>query len=148
MFAVSALGATRPSGEPTAARPQAASGAQAIRTPKPSDAEDVVARTGSGGLDLRGVNGALRADSGSGGIKVEGTQAGPWELDSGSGSIRISLPGDAAFELDAASSSGDIDVDHPVTVQGKFSEDRIKGQVRGGGAMLHVRSGSGDIRIR
>ena len=109
---------------------------------------DVDARSGSGQIVLRGINGALRADSGSGGIEVEGRQTGPWELDTGSGSVRISLPGDAAFELDAESNSGDIDIDHPITVQGMISEDRLKGEVRGGGALLRVRTGSGDIRIK
>jgi hypothetical protein len=109
---------------------------------------DVVARSGSGSIDLRGVQGSLRADAGSGGIRVEGRQAGPWELDTGSGSIRIRLPENASFELDAESSSGDIDVDHAITVQGKISEDHLKGQVGDGGSLLHVRTGSGDIRIR
>jgi DUF4097 and DUF4098 domain-containing protein YvlB len=109
---------------------------------------DVIARSGSGSIDLKGIDGALRADAGSGGIKVEGRQAGPWELDTGSGSIRIRLPKDASFELDAESNSGDIDINHPITVQGRINEDHLKGQVRGGGSLLHVRTGSGDIRIK
>jgi DUF4097 and DUF4098 domain-containing protein YvlB len=109
---------------------------------------DVIARSGSGSIDLKGIDGALLADAGSGGIKVEGRQAGPWELDTGSGSIRIRLPEDASFELDAESNSGDIDINHPITVQGRINEDHLKGQVRGGGSLLHVRTGSGDIRIK
>ena len=109
---------------------------------------DVVATSGSGSIVLRGIDGALRADAGSGSIKVEGRQAGRWELDTGSGSIRIHLPEDASFELDAESNSGNIDINHPLTVKGKISDDHLKGQVRGGGPLLNVRSGSGNIRIR
>jgi DUF4097 and DUF4098 domain-containing protein YvlB len=109
---------------------------------------DVVATSGSGSIVLRGIDGALRADAGSGSIKVEGRQAGRWELDTGSGSIRIHLPEDASFELDAESNSGNIDINHPITVQEKISDDHLKGQVRGGGPLLNVRSGSGNIRIR
>jgi DUF4097 and DUF4098 domain-containing protein YvlB len=109
---------------------------------------DVDVSSGSGGSELSVIGGALRVHSGSGRIKVEGNQDGPWRLDTGSGSIQIHLPESAAFELDAKSSSGDIKVDHPVTVQGRLDKDRVKGAVRGGGSLLKVRTGSGDIRIR
>jgi len=109
---------------------------------------DVDVSSGSGGSELKVIGGELRVHSGSGRIKVEGNQDGPWKLDTGSGSIQIRLPESAAFEIDAESSSGDIRIDHPVTVQGRRDEDRVRGSVRGGGPLLRARTGSGDIRIR
>lgn len=109
---------------------------------------DVVVSTGSGNSELIGVVGSVRASAGSGRINVDGRQEGDWKLNSGSGSVRVSLPGDASFELDAQSNSGGIDIDHPLTVQGRISKSHIKGQVRGGGPLLEIDTGSGGIRIR
>jgi len=108
---------------------------------------DVVVSTDSGSSNLRGVVGALRVDSDSGDVVVEGQQQGDWRVETDSGSVRVSLPADAAFQLDARSNSSGINIDHPVTLQGKISENRLTGEVRGGGSLLQIRTDSGDIRI-
>lgn len=108
---------------------------------------DVEVTAGSGRTELHGVVGALRVKAGSGRVEIDGRQVGDWNVDTGSGSVRIKLPEDAAFELDAHVGSGSIDVDHPVTVQGKVSKRRMRGDVRGGGDRLTVETGSGGIRI-
>ncbi|MDH5456205.1 MAG: DUF4097 domain-containing protein [Gammaproteobacteria bacterium] len=108
---------------------------------------DVKASTGSGGIELHGIDGAIDVSSGSGGVEVDGRQAGTWIIDTGSGSIRVDLPDDAAFELDAESNSGSIVVDFPVTVQGKISKRHLRGEVRGGGDLLRIDSGSGGIKV-
>ncbi len=108
---------------------------------------DVEATAGSGSIELRGVVGALRARAGSGRITVDGQMAGPWDLDTGSGSVYVTLPADAAFTLDAESNSSSVVIEHPVTIQGKMSTKRVKGDVRGGGEMLRIETGSGRIRV-
>jgi hypothetical protein len=108
---------------------------------------DVAVSTGSGSIDLHGVVGALRANAGSGRIVIQGSQTGDWTVDTGSGSIKVDLPDDAAFQLDAESSSGGISVDHPVVVQGKISKRHLRGEVRGGGDVLKLDTGSGSIKI-
>ena len=108
---------------------------------------DVVVKTGSGSSELHGVVGALRVRAGSGRIEVNGRQEGTWDLDSGSGSIRITLPEDAAFDLDAQTGSGGITLAHPLTIQGKVSKKHLQGEVRGGGNLLKIETGSGGIRI-
>jgi DUF4097 and DUF4098 domain-containing protein YvlB len=108
---------------------------------------DVVVTLGSGSSKLHGVVGALRVKGGSGRIDIDGQQQGDWNIDTGSGSVRIKLPEAAAFELDAHSGSGGITVDHPLTVQGKISKRHMRGEVRGGGDLLTVETGSGGIRI-
>ncbi len=109
---------------------------------------DVVVSTGSGSSELRGVVGSVRASAGSGRITIDGRQEGEWRVKTGSGSVRISLPEDAAFDLDAESSSGGIDIDHPLTIEGRISKKHVKGQVRGGGPLLYIDTGSGGIRIK
>jgi DUF4097 and DUF4098 domain-containing protein YvlB len=103
--------------------------------------------TGSGGIELRGIRGSLDARAGSGGIRAEGEPTGGWMVHSGSGSIHLRLPSDAAFDLNAHTSSGSIQLEHPVTVQGTLGQKEIRGKVRGGGVPLEVETGSGNIEI-
>jgi DUF4097 and DUF4098 domain-containing protein YvlB len=112
---------------------------------------DVDLHTGSGGITVRGIEGAFRGETGSGNIKAEGTQGGSWEMHAGSGNVEVHLPSNAAFDADIATSSGGVDVGSPIemTVQGRIGEPHksIQGKVRGGGPLLRVRTGSGDIHI-
>ncbi|MFZ0318664.1 MAG: DUF4097 family beta strand repeat-containing protein [Candidatus Sulfotelmatobacter sp.] len=112
---------------------------------------DVDLHTGSGNVTVRGIQGALRAEAGSGDITAEGAQTGSWEIRTGSGNVHVRLPGEAAFDANISTSSGTLDVGAPITmtVQGRVQETRkqIVGKVRGGGPLLTVRTGSGDIHI-
>jgi hypothetical protein len=113
---------------------------------------DIDLHTGSGNVTVRGIQGAFRADAGSGDITAEGKQSGAWEIRTGSGNVHVRLPGNSAFDADISTSSGTIEVESPIemTVQGRVQEPRksIHGKVRGGGPLLSVRTGSGDIRIQ
>jgi hypothetical protein len=112
---------------------------------------DIDLHTGSGNVSVRGVQGTLHAEAGSGDISAEGTQTGTWELRTGSGNVHVRLPADSAFDANISTSSGSLDVGAPITmtVQGRVQESRksIVGKVRGGGPLLTVRTGSGDIQI-
>jgi hypothetical protein len=112
---------------------------------------DIDLHTGSGNITARGIQGAFRAEAGSGDITAEGTQTGAWEIRTGSGNVHVRLPANAAFDANISTSSGTLDVDAPITmtVQGRVQETRksIIGKVRGGGPLLSLRTGSGDIHI-
>jgi len=112
---------------------------------------DIDLHTGSGNITARGIQGAFRADAGSGDITAEGAQTGAWGIRTGSGNVHVRLPANAAFDADISTSSGTLDVDAPITmtVQGRVQESRksIHGKVRGGGPLLTLRTGSGDIHI-
>lgn len=116
-----------------------------------SGAGDVDLHTGSGNIKVYGIQGALRAETGSGNITAEGTQTGAWDIRTGSGNVRVRLPGNAAFDANLTTSSGTLDVEPAITmtVQGRVQETRkqIAGKVRGGGPLLTVHTGSGDIHI-
>jgi hypothetical protein len=117
-----------------------------------TSAGDVDLRTGSGNITVRGIQGGFRGEAGSGDITAEGSQSGAWEIHTGSGNVRVRLPGNAAFDADISTSSGTVDVNSPIemTVQGRVQETRknIRGKVRGGGPLLSVRTGSGDVHIQ
>jgi DUF4097 and DUF4098 domain-containing protein YvlB len=112
---------------------------------------DIDLRTGSGNITARGIQGGFHAEAGSGDITGEGTQTGAWEIRTGSGNVHVRLPSNAAFDANLSTSSGTVDVGPSITmtVQGRVQETRkqIVGKVRGGGAQLTVRTGSGDIHI-
>jgi DUF4097 and DUF4098 domain-containing protein YvlB len=112
---------------------------------------DVSLNTGSGTITARGVQGALHMEAGSGDITAEGTMKGDWEMRTGSGNVHVRLPAEAAFDANISTSSGTLDVDAPITmtVQGRVNETHrtISGKVRGGGPLLTIHTGSGDIHI-
>jgi hypothetical protein len=112
---------------------------------------DIDFHTGSGNITARGVEGSFHGETGSGEITAEGQQSGTWDAHTGSGNVRLRLPPNAAFDADISTSSGSIDVGAPMemTVQGRVGESHksIHGKVRGGGPLLRVRTGSGDIHI-
>jgi hypothetical protein len=113
---------------------------------------DIDLHTGSGNITTRGIQGGFRGETGSGDVTAEGTQTGAWQIRTGSGNVHLRLPANAAFDADINTSSGTIDVEMPLemTVQGRVQESRktIHGKVRGGGQLLSVRTGSGDIHIQ
>ncbi len=108
--------------------------------------------TGSGNITARGVQGEFRGETGSGDVTAEGTQTGSWEIHTGSGNVHVRLPGNAAFDADISTSSGTVDVGEPIemTVQGRVGDThkQIRGKVHGGGPLLRVRTGSGDIHVQ
>lgn len=112
-----------------------------------SGAALIEADTGSGGIHLDNVKGRVDAKAGSGHISAQGEMAGEWTLHTGSGGVDVHLPNNAAFDLDAHSSSGGVSVQPPITMSGELSRRDIRGKVRGGGALLQIRTGSGGISV-
>jgi len=108
--------------------------------------------TGSGNITARGVQGEFHGETGSGDVTAEGTQTGSWEIHTGSGNVHVRVPANAAFDADISTSSGTVDVGEPIemTVQGRVGDThkQIRGKVHGGGPLLRVRTGSGDIHIQ
>jgi hypothetical protein len=108
---------------------------------------DVKAETGSGSIRLNGLSGALRASTGSGDIEAAGQPTADWKLSTGSGSVRL-VVGSAHFNLDADTGSGSINVSQPITMQGSLNRHHVSGVVNGGGPIIRVGTGSGDIQIK
>jgi DUF4097 and DUF4098 domain-containing protein YvlB len=112
---------------------------------------DVEVRTGSGNITVNGINGGFHAEAGSGDIHGKGSPRNMWSIRTGSGNVKLSVPNDAAFDVDVSSSSGSVTLGHPVTttVQGRVQDTRksVIGKVNGGGPMISVHTGSGDIQV-
>lgn len=109
---------------------------------------DVRAKSGSGNIRIHGLNGGLTARTGSGDIEADGRLTGAANLSSGSGDVRLHLTPDAHFNLEASTGSGDINVRYPnAPQQGEHNHHHLSGPVNGGGPLLEVRTGSGDVSI-
>ena len=107
---------------------------------------DVQAETGSGNIEIKDVHGSFRAQTGSGDIKATGTPSAPWTLETGSGNIDI-WSGNASLTLDGSTGSGSVITDHEMLVQGSLDRHHIKGNLNGGGPLVRVQTGSGEIHV-
>lgn len=108
---------------------------------------DVDVSSSSGAVRVRGVRGALRASTTSGGLNIQGEPRGDWQLSASSGSVRVDVPDGSGFELDATTGSGSIEVGMPVAMSSSGRRS-LRGTVQGGGSRLRVRTSSGSIDIR
>jgi DUF4097 and DUF4098 domain-containing protein YvlB len=105
--------------------------------------------TGSGSVHASGLTGPVSIDTGSGDITVDGQIKAEWHLDAGSGNVEVRIPSDAAFDLYAHTNSGSIDTSgHSVEVSGRLTHTELRGRVHGGGALVEIKTGSGDITLR
>lgn len=107
----------------------------------------VKSETGSGTIRLQGVTGGLFAETGSGDIEVAGQPGDGWKVETGSGSVTLNTGSGAHFSLDASTGSGDVHSDPPLTTHGSTDRHHIVGDINGGGPIVRVETGSGDVRI-
>jgi hypothetical protein len=107
---------------------------------------DVQAETGSGNIEIKDVHGSFRAQTGSGDVKATGTPSAPWTLETGSGNIDI-WSGNAPLTIDGSTGSGSVITDHEMLVQGSLDLHHIKGNLNGGGPLVRVQTGSGEIHV-
>jgi len=125
--------------------------------------------SGDGHQEIESVDGSLRAHTGDGHIRASGrfdtldlntgdghietramagsTMASSWSLRTGDGSVTLQLPDNFAADVDLHTSDGHINVDMPVTVEGRIGDKNIHGKMNGGGNLLTVHTGDGSIRI-
>ena len=107
---------------------------------------DVKAETGSGNIEIKDVHGSFNAQTGSGDIKATGTPSAAWTLQTGSGNIDI-WSGNASLTVDASTGSGSVITDHEMLVQGSLDHHHVKGNLNGGGPLVRMQTGSGEIHV-
>ena len=107
---------------------------------------DVKAETGSGDIEIKDIHGSFHGQTGSGDIKATGTPIAPWTLETGSGNVEISV-GNAPLTLEASTASGSVKTDHEMLVKGSLDHHHITGNLNGGGPLVRVQTGSGDVNV-
>ena len=112
-----------------------------------SGSGDATAHTGSGSIELKNLSGGVKADTGSGDIKLSGQPKADWRVRTGSGSVELWAADRSGFTLDASTGSGDVKTDREMVVQGSIEKHHVSGKINGGGPIVRVDTGSGDIRV-
>jgi DUF4097 and DUF4098 domain-containing protein YvlB len=131
---------------------------------------EMLLHSGDGSEEINGVDGKLRAMTGDGHIRATGrfdeldlktgdgrvearATAGSllsmgWNLESGDGTVTLEVPGNLAADVDLHTGDGHIDLDMPVSTEGKIREGEVRGKLNGGGNLLTIHTGDGSIRLR
>jgi len=111
-----------------------------------SGSGDVKAHTGSGNIELRNLSGGLKAETGSGDIKLNGEPKSGWRVSTGSGTVEM-WPEHAALTLEASTGSGSIKVEGNEMDTMHSDHHSLSAKLHGGGPIVRVETGSGDIRV-
>lgn len=107
--------------------------------------------TTNGNVSVADSGGRLNAHTTNGSISAELSELTAGEdmvFRTTNGGIKLSIPSETRADLVARTTNGSIETDFPVTVQGKFSRNRLEGELNGGGASIELRTTNGSIRIR
>jgi len=112
---------------------------------------DIEANLVNGNIRIVRAAGSIRTNVVNGTIDVElsafETSRGA-ELHAINGDITIRLEESARADLDLSTISGDIELEMPVEVEGKFVRKMVKGRLNGGGPAIEVHAVNGDIRLK
>lgn len=104
----------------------------------------------NGSINLDGVGGNVRGRTTNGGVDAELTGR-TWEgqglvLETTNGGVRLRIPDDYSARIEAETVHGGIDVDFPVTVQGRIGRE-LSTTLGRGGPLIRVETTNGGVRI-
>lgn len=112
---------------------------------------DLELSTTNGGISLEQVAGAVRGRTTNGGLDVR-LAGNRWngsglDLRTTNGGVTLTVPEDYSARLETQTVNGGMQIDFPVTVQGRIGK-RIEADLGRGGAPIRVETTNGAIRIR
>ena len=110
----------------------------------------VQARTSGGPIKIESAHGPVTAETSGGSISARllGQPDDDCRLSTSGGSINVTLDGNVSMTIDAETSGGRIKSDLPLTVNGRFGQSRLEGELNGGGPELVLRTSGGSINIK
>jgi hypothetical protein len=117
-----------------------------------SDVDGQIAfRTVNGGVKLTRLAGNVRGRTSNGGVNVD-LDGTTWtgdglDVETNNGGVNMSIPSNYSARLETGTVNGRMNIDFPVTVQGKIGRS-IETQLGSGGALLRVRTSNGGVNIR
>ena len=108
--------------------------------------------TGDGHIHANGRFDALDLKTGDGRVDARATAGSAlvtsWRLETGDGTVTLEVPDSLAADVDFHTGDGHIDLDMPITTEGKQREGEVRGKLNGGGNLLMIHTGDGSIRLR
>lgn len=108
-------------------------------------------RAVNGGISLRDVAGDIRAHTTNGGVSAF-LDGSTWrgtglDLETTNGSVSVDIPRGYNAELETGTVNGGMNIDFPVTVQGRIGR-RIATKLGSGGPRVRAMTTNGSVRIR
>lgn len=112
---------------------------------------DIEFRTVNGGVHLSGVAGNIRGRTTNGGVDVD-LEGSTWngdglDVETTNGGVRMAIPANYSARLETGTFNGRMNIEFPVTVQGRFGRS-IETQLGSGGPLIKVRTSNGGVNIR
>jgi DUF4097 and DUF4098 domain-containing protein YvlB len=111
---------------------------------------DLAFEATNGGITLDGVAGNVRGRTTNGGVDVS-LSGDTWQgdglnLKTTNGGVRLRIPDDYSARLETGTVHGGIDVDFPVTVQGRIGRE-FSTTLGKGGPLIQVATTNGGVRV-
>jgi hypothetical protein len=111
---------------------------------------DVEVRAINGGVSLSNLAGDVRSRTTNGGVTVE-LADDRWtgdglDVETTNGSVTLQIPDDYSAELELGTTNGRIDLDFPVTVQGRIGR-RLRASLGDGGSPIRAVTTNGSVRV-
>ena len=108
-------------------------------------------RARNGGIRLENVAGEIRGETTNGGVNVD-LSGDRWEgtgldIETRNGGVRLDLPSNYSAELETGTTNGRINIDFPVTVQGRIGR-HLTTTLGSGGPKIRVMTTNGGVHIR
>ena len=106
--------------------------------------------TTNGGVELSDMAGDVRGETTNGGVRVR-LSGSTWEgegldVETTNGGVRLLVPEDYNARLETGTTNGGLEIDFPVTIQGKISRD-LEVDLGSGGPTIRVMTTNGGVRV-
>lgn len=111
---------------------------------------DIEFTTVNGGVRLDGLGGNVRGRTTNGGLNIRLT-GDAWngegmDIEVTNGGVRMQVPKSYSAQLEASTVNGGVNIDFPVTVQGRIARD-VSTTLGEGGPPVRIRTVNGGVRI-
>lgn len=112
-----------------------------------SDVTQARLQAGSGNITATNLHGGLRATTGSGTLTLSGMPSSDWKLQTATGAIHCHFDANSKFTVDAETGSGSINSKLPGPASGHSTNGVLRGPINGGGPVVKMFTGSGNIDL-
>jgi putative adhesin len=107
-------------------------------------------RTVNGGVKLTNLAGDVKGRTSNGGIDVDldgsGWRGEGLDVETSNGGVHLRIPEQYSAHLETGTVNGGLNIDFPVTVQGRVDR-QISADLGGGGAPIRVRTHNGGVKV-
>ena len=112
---------------------------------------DIDFRTTNGGVTLAGLAGDVRGRTTNGGLRVE-LAGDSWagdgmDVETTNGGVTMMVPDGYSAELEVGTTNGGIEIDFPVTIQGRLGRRQLRTTLGDGGPAIRAVTTNGGVRV-